>query len=892
MKVVFLLSRVQEERGAFHSTLRKAAALGADHEVELWVVKDRGKTAGWIPPDVTVRCLTNPAGDVADDVEVPTSVSTRDLAAQPSRLVPLEWERPFSGLTDAVLESELGCLRADVVVSTSPGTLAAAVTWTPRDTAVVHQERFRAPQRAHSLAALTAFGSRVEAVVVGDDVTAAHLRGALAAGGPRVVTIADPLPDGFVPQARPDSRVIVAAGALAQEQHFFHLVKAFGRVADRMPDWRLRIFGEGRMQHDLASAARKALLYDRVELPGISTDMRSEWARAGMAVVTARSGVPMVVAEAMAAGLPVIGHNNPDGCPQLIEHDRNGLLTHHGSTRTLAAAMLRLADDPDLRCRLGAAARESVQGLRPETIAAQWEDLFAETVAPDAPVAAAVAAAAAEPARAPAVATPVEVDVAPAAARRRTLALLARTADSVTDDWFVLRELRHRPPVVVVPQPVRRAFLSRLAEDDDLHLEVTAVGSDSELRSPRGRLERISETLTHTQPSVLTVSLPRTHAGRRTLASVGGQVDVEFWDAADDDVLLPPRENEWVGCLTRGAKTVEADVCGLQVPVPPLTSEPTLHDVTVPIDAVYTWVDGDDPVWQAKRDQRLDQTTGLSLTRASSGRARFVSRDELRYSMRSLHLFAPWLNHIYLVTDGQVPPWLDPDHPGVTLVSHDEILPAEHLPTFNSHAIETALHRVPGLSDQFIYFNDDVLLGRPVHPDQFFNVAGQFAAFIGEKVLGEDLPDVLPFHRAGLNNRALLQRDFGRIITRVMRHTPHPFTRQTVADLERRYAEEFARTVASPFRSESDVSVASSLGQHFGLLTGAAYTAHLKAVYVSITEATVESVLSKLLHERAQDVICIADHHEWAVPEGRVNVLMREFFEAYYPVEAPWERSD
>lgn len=98
----------------------------------------------------------------------------------------------------------------------------------------------------------------------------------------------------------------------------------------------------------------------------------------------------------------------------------------------------------------------------------------------------------------------------------------------------------------------------------------------------------------------------------------------------------------------------------------------------------------------------------------------FADNEELRYSLRSLWKFAPWVHHVYLVTNGQVPNWLNLDHPRLTVVPHSAILPAEHLPTFSSPAIETGLHKIPGLANQFIYFNDDVLLGNQIWPDDFY----------------------------------------------------------------------------------------------------------------------------------------------------------------------------
>src|SRR5690606_2330888 len=119
--------------------------------------------------------------------------------------------------------------------------------------------------------------------------------------------------------------------------------------------------------------------------------------------------------------------------------------------------------------------------------------------------------------------------------------------------------------------------------------------------------------------------------------------------------------------------------------------------------------------------------------REASGQARFRDRDELRYSLRSLHLFAPWVRTIHLVTAAQRPAWLDDaalESGRIRLVDHREILPASALPTFNSQAIETALHRIPDLAEHFVYVNDDVLLGRPLTKEHFFSPGGDFAAFV------------------------------------------------------------------------------------------------------------------------------------------------------------------
>ena len=267
------------------------------------------------------------------------------------------------------------------------------------------------------------------------------------------------------------------------------------------------------------------------------------------------------------------------------------------------------------------------------------------------------------------------------------------------------------------------------------------------------------------------------------------------------------------------------------------------------------------------------------------------SRDELRYSLRSLHLFAPWVRRIHLVTAGQVPPWLDTSDPRIQLVDHRDILPADALPTFNSHAIETGLHRVPDLSEHFVYFNDDVFLGRPVRPEAFFGPAGQFATFLSPTTVGlTDLPGAAPYLKAGWNNRSLLHEAFGVATTNNLAHTPHPHRRSVLEEVETRFPEAVARTARAPFRSDTDVSMLSSLAQHYGLITGTSYVGEAANEFVNLSNSDVDWWLSQLL-QRDQDFFCLGDHHDHALKQWRLDELLAEFFEEYFPVVAPWELS-
>src|SRR5699024_104385 len=100
---------------------------------------------------------------------------------------------------------------------------------------------------------------------------------------------------------------------------------------------------------------------------------------------------------------------------------------------------------------------------------------------------------------------------------------------------------------------------------------------------------------------------------------------------------------------------------------------PHIRRVTEPIDLVYTWVDGTDPAWRSRMLAERDGVDPDAVEESATAESRFASRDELRFSLRSVEYYASWFNHIYLVTDGQVPDWLDLNHPKLTVVDHKEI---------------------------------------------------------------------------------------------------------------------------------------------------------------------------------------------------------------------------
>lgn len=109
----------------------------------------------------------------------------------------------------------------------------------------------------------------------------------------------------------------------------------------------------------------------------------------------------------------------------------------------------------------------------------------------------------------------------------------------------------------------------------------------------------------------------------------------------------------------------------------------------------------------------------ISFVETHTGDIRYVEHDELRYSLRSVLKYAPWINHIFIVTNNQCPKWLQ-QHPKITIINQNDIMPPAEYPTFSSVKIEMYLDRIPGLSEYFIYGCDDFFFGRNVQPSDFF----------------------------------------------------------------------------------------------------------------------------------------------------------------------------
>ena len=382
--------------------------------------------------------------------------------------------------------------------------------------------------------------------------------------------------------------------------------------------------------------------------------------------------------------------------------------------------------------------------------------------------------------------------------------------------------------------------------------------------------------------------------------------DVDFWKRVDTPGVPRPDGGEFpIG--TRLAPDPRATIVGYLSPStwnaavvspehwPGDAARRTLFQVREPVDIVYTWVDGSDPAWLQRKAKCLGDQQDLGVNLSATHESRYTSHDELKYSLRSVAMFAGWANKIYIVTDGQVPAWLDTSHPKIQVVDHAEIFTDPSvLPVFNSHAIESQIHHIPGLSERYLYMNDDVFFGRPVEPELFFHGNGVGKFFLSKATLDIDPPSSadLPVMSAAKRNRELIADRFDATVIHKFKHTPHTQLRSVLERLEREYPDMFAAVARSRFRHPNDLSITSALHHYYAYGIGRSMPGSIRYAYQDIARHDTPRRLANLLRTRDFDAICLNDHETAPDVVVKQRKTLMAFFEHYFPVPSPYELPD
>jgi Stealth protein CR2, conserved region 2/Stealth protein CR1, conserved region 1 len=312
---------------------------------------------------------------------------------------------------------------------------------------------------------------------------------------------------------------------------------------------------------------------------------------------------------------------------------------------------------------------------------------------------------------------------------------------------------------------------------------------------------------------------------------------------------------------------------------------------TSAIDIVYLWVNGNDSAWRAKRKNaasRLSASHRGAMAQYGNVEGRFRDNDELRYNLRALERFFPSHGQIYVVTDAQRPAWLRTSD-RLTVVDHQDLIPAQHLPTFDSCNIESYIHRIPGLAERYFYLNDDVLFGAPVKVADWFFDDGFYLAWSDEPEVS-DVP--MAQGASALENACRMSNAWFKAkaqqysagdakidphlgvavqayqhIFRTFAHSPRPMRKSLLVALENLAPDMFSQVRSTVFRTWDKPTIVSDFVLRWALASGMAKVRDYSHLYVSTGATDQADVLERLVSLDGQlEFFCINDTTDDAYP--------------------------
>lgn len=301
------------------------------------------------------------------------------------------------------------------------------------------------------------------------------------------------------------------------------------------------------------------------------------------------------------------------------------------------------------------------------------------------------------------------------------------------------------------------------------------------------------------------------------------------------------------------------------------------------IDIVILWVDGQDKEWIEKKNK-----WALKCGEKIHSPERFRNWDNLQYLFRGIEKFASWVNHVYLITDNQKPKWLDEKNKKVTVVDHSQIISEKNLPLFNSSAIEINIHKIPGLSEKFVYFNDDMFLIQPTQPTDFFknNLPVDLAAlnplYAETDAFSQSVINNVKIINDNFDKRKVIKANFfnwysikyGPNLIRTILLSPYsyftgfhnthictPFLKSTFKEVWSRYESVLNEATASKFRSDKDYT--QWLFQYWQFASNKFFPRSYKfGKHMSVDTISTAEKCAKIIKKQNHKVICINDNEK------------------------------
>ena len=223
-------------------------------------------------------------------------------------------------------------------------------------------------------------------------------------------------------------------------------------------------------------------------------------------------------------------------------------------------------------------------------------------------------------------------------------------------------------------------------------------------------------------------------------------------------------------------------------------------------DAVFLWVNGTSP-------QHLEEMAKYGKVRVGG---LYKDYGTLRFGLRSIVEFAPWINRIFLVTNGEVPDYIDLEKgkestPQLILISHKDIIDQSFLPTFDSNVIESYIHHIPGISNCILYLNDDMMIGKPIEPDFFINKDSNLNVYYnGFTAPNKEGEKRSIWHRSVSHSNELLSEYYGN--GEIIKH-PYPshhcyfMLRDHLQEMEDRWFANYTESRENKFRKANDIVI-------------------------------------------------------------------------------------
>lgn len=383
MKISYLILNAYGMGGTIRATFDLATEMSERHDVEVISVFQHADRP-FLPlgPKVRLRSLV----DLRPGARVrwPYAKRAERLSGQESTLVHPE-ERAyasFSAWSDEVLRRELQRLRSDVLITTRAGLNIMAARFARKRIVTIAQEHlhFEAHQPG-IFAEIRRWYPKLDALVTLTEADERDYLNMLDRAPTRVFTIGNGLAGGPRPRSRQENRIVVAAGRLVPVKGYDRLLKAFAQVVGERPDWRLRIYGEGRVSDKLLRLAVKLRLHNNVTFMGPTGDIEGEFAKASIHAVSSRfEGFGMTIIEAFACGVPVVSFDCPRGPREIITSGHDGLLVPPDDVDAFAAGLLKMIEDDEGRREMARNAVETARNYDISMIADRWEKAFAELV--------------------------------------------------------------------------------------------------------------------------------------------------------------------------------------------------------------------------------------------------------------------------------------------------------------------------------------------------------------------------------------------------------------------------------------------------------------------------------------------------------------------------------